>query len=212
MNRLFKKVLILAPHTDDGELGCGGTISKLLEEGSKIFYVAFSSAGESLKENGFKEDVLLHEVKAATSALGIKNKNLIIYNYKVRFFHSSRQKILNDMIKLKNNLKPELVIMPSLNDLHQDHNIIAQEALRAFKNTTLIAYELIWNNLNFQNTMFVTLDEKHVQTKWNSLNKYKSQKNKNYMNKDFIFSLARARGVQIATKYAESFEVIRWVI
>ena len=84
--------------------------------------------------------------------------------------------------------------------------------MRAFKNTTLIAYELIWNNLKFQNMMFVKLKKKYVQTKWDSLKKYKSQKNKSYMNEDFIFSLARTRGVQIGTKYAESFEVIRWVI
>lgn len=74
MFKPFKKILILAPHTDDGEIGCGGTIAKLLEEGSEIFYAAFSSAKESLKQNGFKEDVLIKEVKEATYTLGIKKK------------------------------------------------------------------------------------------------------------------------------------------
>jgi LmbE family N-acetylglucosaminyl deacetylase len=136
MFKLFKKVLVLAPHTDDGEIGCGGTIAKFLEEGSEVFYVAFSSARESLKQNGFKEDVLIYEVKEATKYSWYKKKNLTIYDYKVRFFFSSRQEILEDMIKLKKKIKPDLVIMPSLKDIHQDHTVIAQEGLRAFKNCT----------------------------------------------------------------------------
>ena len=212
MPKLFKKVLVLAPHTDDGEIGCGGTIAKFLEEGSEVFYVAFSSARESLKQNGFKEDVLIYEAKAATKTLGIKNKNLTIYDYKVRFFTSTRQEILEDMIKIKKKIKPDLVLIPSLKDIHQDHGVIAQEGLRAFKNCTILSYELLWNNLNFKNMMFVRLKKKHIQVKWNAINKYKSQKTRSYMNKDFVFSLARTRGVQIGTMYAESFEVIRWII
>ena len=212
MLKLFKKVLVLAPHTDDGEIGCGGTISKLLEKKSEVFYVAFSSAKESLKQKGLNENTLIQEVKVATQSLGIKKKNLIIFDHKLRFFTSLRQEILEDMINLKNKLKPDLVLMPSLNDIHQDHITIAQEGLRAFKQSTILAYELIWNNLNFHNTMFVKLEKKNIKAKWNALKKYKSQKTRSYMNEDFIYSLARSRGVQIGTKYAESFEVIRWVI
>ena len=212
MLKLFKKVLVLAPHTDDGEIGCGGTISKLLEKKSEVFYVAFSSAKESLKQKGLNENTLIQEVKVATHSLGIKKKNLIIFDHKLRFFTSLRQEILEDMINLKNKLKPDLVLMPSLSDIHQDHITIAQEGLRAFKNSTILAYELIWNNLNFHNTMFVKLEKKNIKAKWDALKKYKSQKTRSYMNEEFIYSLARSRGVQIGTKYAESFEVIRWVI
>jgi N-acetylglucosamine malate deacetylase 1 len=212
MLKLFKKVLVLAPHTDDGEIGCGGTISKLLEKKSEVFYVAFSSAKESLKQKGLNENTLIQEVKVATQSLGIKKKNLIIFDHKLRFFTSLRQEILEDMINLKNKLKPDLVLMPSLSDIHQDHITIAQEGLRAFKNSTILAYELIWNNLNFHNTMFVKLEKKYIKAKWDALKKYNSQKNRSYMNEEFIYSLARSRGVQIGTKYAESFEVIRWVI
>ena len=102
--------------------------------------------------------------------------------------------------------------MPSLKDIHQDHVTIAQESLRAFKNSTILAYELVWNNLNFQNTMFIKLNKKNIQTKWKALQKYKSQEMRSYMNEEFIYSLARTRGVQIGTEYAESFEVVRWVI
>ena len=109
-------------------------------------------------------------------------------------------------------LKPDLVLVPSLNDIHQDHCTIAQEGLRAFKNTTILGYELIWNNLTFDTTSFVTLDKKHIQSKCDALKEYKSQEQRDYMSEEFIFSLARTRGVQIGAQYAESFEVIRWVM
>jgi hypothetical protein len=99
-----------------------------------------------------------------------------------------------------------------LADVHQDHATIAKEGLRAFKNSTILGYELIWNNLTFNTTSFVNLDERHIQKKCDALKEYKSQAKRNYMSEDFIFSLAKIRGVQIGSKYSESFEVVRWVM
>ena len=207
----FKNVYVLAPHTDDGELGAGGTISKLIEQGANIFYFAFSSAAESVPE-GFPKDILKTEVLSATAKLGIPNKNVFIYNYQVRRLNYSRQDILETLVSHSRKLKPDLVLMPSFNDIHQDHATIAQEGLRAFKSSTILGYELIWNNLTFNTTSFVNLDEKHIQKKCDALKEYKSQVQKDYMSKDFIFSLARTRGIQIGSQFAESFEVVRWVI
>ena len=207
----FKNVYVLAPHTDDGELGAGGTIAKLIELGANIFYFAFSTAADSVPE-GFPKDILKIEVLNATKKLGIPNKNVIIYDYQVRKLNYSRQEILEDLMSHRKRLTPDLVLMPSLNDIHQDHATIAQEGLRAFKGSTILGYELIWNNLTFNTTSFVNLDEKHIQKKCDALKEYKSQGKKDYMSKDFIFSLARTRGIQIGTQFAESFEVVRWVI
>ena len=102
--------------------------------------------------------------------------------------------------------------MPSLHDIHQDHLTIAQEGLRAFKQTTVLGYELIWNNLEFNTGCFVTLSRTHVEAKCNALRAYESQNHRPYMQADFVFSLARTRGVQIGVEYAESFEVMRWTI
>lgn len=204
----FKNVLVLAPHTDDGELGAGGTISKLIENGSNVYYAAFSTAEESVPD-GLPKDILKTEVKAATKKLGIKSKNLIIYNYQVRKLNYARQDILESLINLRKKQSFDLVLVPSLKDIHQDHSTIAHEAVRAFKNTSILGYELIWNNLSFDTTSFVKLEEKHVRAKVDALKEYKSQGSRDYMGQDFIFSLARARGVQVGTKYAESFEVIR---
>ena len=207
----FKNVYVLSPHTDDGELGAGGLITRLIESGANVFYFAFSTAEKSVPKE-FAKNVLKTEVINATAKLGIKKENVVIYNYEVRKLNYARQEILEDLIKHRNELKPDLVLMPSLGDIHQDHSTIAQEGLRAFKNTTILGYELIWNNLTFNTTSFVTLEKKHVQSKCNALKEYKSQGKRNYMSEEFIYSLARTRGVQIGSEYAESFEVIRWVI
>ena len=207
----FKTVYVLAPHTDDGELGAGGTISKLIDSGADVYYFAFSTAETSVPD-GFPKDILKTEVAHATSKLGIKKENVIIYNYEVRKLNYARQEILENLIKHRKKLKPDLVLMPSLNDIHQDHSTVAHEGLRAFKNSTILGYELIWNNLTFDTTSFVKLDKKYIQAKCDALKEYKSQGERDYMSEDFIFSLAKTRGVQIGVEYAESFEVIRWVI
>ncbi|MFV0269500.1 MAG: PIG-L deacetylase family protein [Draconibacterium sp.] len=207
----FKNVLVLAPHTDDGELGAGGTISKLTRGGVNVYYAAFSTAEESVPK-GLPKDILKTEVKAATKVLGIDEKNLRIYNYKVRKLSYVRQDILEDLVALKKELDPDLVLMPSLNDIHQDHTTVAKEGVRAFKDRTVLGYELIWNNLSFNTTSFVKLGEIDVQRKFEALQNYKSQSHRRYVSKEFVYALATTRGVQIGTEYAEAFEVIRWVL
>ncbi len=207
----FKKILILAPHTDDGELGCGATIHKFSSEGREVFYVAFSICTKSLPAH-MHPMTLANEVKKATEILGVKKENLILFDFDVRNFPSHRQEILEEMIKLNSSIKPDLVLMPNVNDIHQDHQTIYAEGLRAFKQTTILGYELPWNNLTFSTNTFIRLDESNIKQKVAALNEYKSQSSRTYLNEDFIRSLARTRGVQIGTQYAEAFELVRWII
>lgn len=201
-------ILVLAPHTDDGELGLGGTIRYLIELGKKVTYVAFSTAQQSVPA-GFPKDILKTEVKRATSLLGILPENLLIYNYEVRKLGYVRQEILEELIRLRQANDFDLVFMPSLHDIHQDHATVAQEGLRAFKNTTLLGYELIWNNLTFNTQCFVKLEKRHIESKIEALKAYESQGRRDYLSEEFIFSLAKARGVQAGCPYAEAFEVVR---
>lgn len=207
---MFERVLVLAPHTDDGEFGCGGTIAKLLEREIEVYYIAFSAAEKSVPAE-FPSDVLRQEVKAATRRLGIPPQNLLILDYEVRDFPLRRQEILEDLVKFQRQLKPDLVLLPSLNDIHQDHMTIAGEGLRAFKKISILGYELPWNNLTFQTTSFMFLEEHHIQRKVDALHCYESQHFRSYASKEFIYSLARTRGIQIGAQYAEAFEVIRWI-
>lgn len=207
----YKRILVLAPHTDDGELGCGGTIARLREAGVRLVYAAFSTAAQSLPA-GLPDDTLKHEVAEATSRLGVPPEDLVIYDYQVRKLNYSRQEVLENLVDLKRRIDPDLVLMPSLNDIHQDHSTVAVEGLRAFKDRTILGYELIWNNVTFNSTCFVKLDERHVRTKVQALAAYGSQAGKPYMSEEFVFSLARTRGVQIGVDYAECFEIVRYVL
>jgi len=206
-----KKILVLAPHTDDGEFGCGGSIAKFIEQGAEVYYAAFSLCEESVPE-GWPKDILEKELKRAARALGVADPNLLIFGYPVRRFAEHRQEILEDLVGVQRQLKPTIVFMPSFNDLHQDHHIVAQEGRRAFKKTTILAYEMPWNNITFSTQLFVKLKSTHIERKLAALREYKSQKDKSYASPRFIEGLAHTRGVSVDSEYAEAFEVVRWVI
>lgn len=207
------KILLLSPHTDDIELGAGGTVIKLLEEKSNdICWAVFSICEDAVPE-GLSPDTLEKEFTNVASKLGIRNYR--IYRFPNKNFPQYRQEILSQLDKVKREFKPDLVISPSLNDFHQDHKTIAKEAVRAFKrDASIIGYELPWNNLVFSPQLTVKLTEKQVQGKWEVLSIYKSQftLQRNYFSKEFIFGWARMRGAQCDSEYAEAFEVVRWII
>lgn len=207
------RILILSPHTDDAELGCGGTITRFLEEGKTIHWIVFSIAEDSLPNEDDKLK-LKKEFLEVTKELNLNEKNYTIFRYPVRRLHNYRQEILEILVKFKNEFNPDLVIGPSQNDYHQDHQVISNEMIRAFKmHCSILSYELPWNHINFTSTFFVILDEGHIQKKLNLLKKYQTQFNLNrfYFSEDMIKGLALARGAQINQKYAESFDVIRIV-
>jgi len=211
MKQDIERVLVLAPHTDDGEFGCGGSIAKFIEEGKEVYYVAFSTAEKSVPE-GWPKNILEVEVKEATKRMGIPSSHLLIYKYEVRKLNYTRQEILEELVKIKKDVKPDLVILPSKNDLHQDHTTVATEGIRAFKQISILGYELPWNNITFHTQVFIKLKETHVQKKIHALKAYSSQSHRDYAAEDFIWSWAKTRGTQIGTEYAETFEITRWVI
>ena len=204
------RVLVLAPHTDDGELGCGGTISRMVEEGREVYYAAFSTAAESVPPP-FPPDILEKEVREGTKVLGISAANLLVYKYKVRHLPHMRQEILEELVRMKREIDPATVFLPSAQDLHQDHQTVHIEGLRAFKTVTVLGYELPWNNLSFDYRHFCILTRAHVQTKIAALRCYQSQQHRPYTQEEFIWSWARTRGGQIMVEYAEAFDVLRWV-
>jgi len=206
-----KRVLFIAPHTDDVELGCGATMARLIEEEIDIFVAAFSTAEESLPD-GVEPGTLKREfMNAACKVLSIPEERLYIYDYPVRRLSYHRQEVLEDLVKLKKNIEPDIVFTPSGNDLHQDHQVLYNEALRAFKDKTLFGYELPWNHIEFSAQAFVVLREYHIRKKWEALQQYKTQleMKRPYFSYEFVESLARIRGIQVKENYAEAFEIIR---
>ncbi len=209
MNR-FDRPLVLAPHADDGEFGCGATMSLLLERRAAVHYAAFSMAVKSLPP-GFPEDTLRRELAAATRGLGIRQSHLHTYDLEVRTFPAHRQDILEILIRLRDTVDPDLVLLPSVHDIHQDHGTVAQEGLRAFKRTTIIGYELPWNNYTFDHQIYVPVEERHVEAKVAALRCYESQQHRNYANEEYVWNLAKTRGLDVNRRFAEVFELYRWI-
>lgn len=203
-------VLVLAPHTDDAELGCGGTIARLIAGGAKVSVAAFSTAEESLPP-GSVPDRLRCEFLRAMEMLGVARERTFIYGYPVRRLFPYRQELLEQLVQLKRRLQPEIVFVTASSDVHQDHQVLHGEAVRAFKDVTLWGYELPWNHITFSANAFVELTREHLDRKWAALQAYESQieMQRPYLTCEFIYGLARVRGAQVQAEYAESFEVIR---
>ncbi len=208
---LRRRILVLAPHTDDGELGCGATISRCLEQGGEVYYAAYSSAADSLPP-GTPSDQLVIELREATASLKLDAEKVIVYDYAVRKLNFHRQEILESMVKLQREIRPDLVLLPSRQDLHQDHSTVTAEGLRAFKHCTLLGYELPWNNLSFDADAFIRVEERHLEAKIKALACYRTQAGRDYIRPEFTRSLATVRGLQAGGGLAECFEVIRLIV
>lgn len=152
----FQRMLVLAPHTDDAELGCGGTLSRLVEQGTEIFMAVFSIASGSLPAE-LPSDTLKNEFLDAMQVLGIPNGNTSVRDYPVRLLDEHRQSILEELVALRRKIDPDVVLLPCKQDIHQDHQVIHTEGVRAFKNASVLGYELPWNTFDFAPQLIVGL-------------------------------------------------------
>jgi LmbE family N-acetylglucosaminyl deacetylase len=199
----FETVFILSPHTDDGELGAGGTISRLVRNGSKVHYLAFSAPSLMLK----------NEVGEALKSFKTEDNgvNLHLYNLERRIFPKSRQHILQILYDMDKEYNPDLVITPSTYDLHQDHETITNEAKRVFKKSTIFGYILRWNCQTVKEDVVIPISKDNLNDKIRALGSYHSQINKKYFDPSFHINEAKVRGFNQGG-YAESFEMIRLIL
>ena len=207
----FESVLILSPHTDDAELACGGTINRLTKAGVGVRLVAFSIAEDSVREP-YARDILAEEIGRSSAILGLHESQVEVLRYPVRRFASHRQEILDRLVALRSEVRPDVVLLPSSHDVHQDHAVVHAEGIRAFKHSTLLGYELPWNHLTTEERAFVALQPHHLEKKLAAIAEYKSQGSKPYVESDYLQGLARVRGVSAGVRLAEAFEVIRWIV
>jgi len=205
------RILLLSPHTDDVELGAGASVSRFVREGHEIKWIAFSSCESSLP-SGFAKGQLRGEFEESAKVLGIKD--ITCMDFSNRTFLGGRQKILDKLIEVKKDFSPELILCPSRSDLHQDHQVVFEEAFRAFKkSSSILGYEEPWNNLEFKPSFFQKVTEEDMNKKLLALSKYETQGtlSRNYFDEDFIKGLGRVRDVQCNSLFAEAFEVYRWI-
>ncbi len=205
----IEKILVLSPHTDDGEISAGGTIAKCIEQGLDVHYAGFSSCEFSVPES-FPSDILKCECQGALKILGIRDSNIELLNFEVRKFQQFRQEILDNLIVILRDVQPDLVICPSSFDVHQDHIVIHDEAIRAFKKSSSIwGMEHPWNNLSFKTDIFVELTEDQLDKKIHALNNYSSQSVRDYFKEEYVRACAYTRGMNVGVNFAEVFECIR---
>jgi N-acetylglucosamine malate deacetylase 1 len=203
-----KVALVLCPHPDD-EIGCSGLIIRLVSAGWTVHHYWFADCAISTQARGFEPQQLLQECDDSRKLLGLKLENCGQFNFPVRNFPAYRQQILESLLGLRQKLKPDLVLTVSRNDSHQDHQTLTQEAIRCFKHSSILGYQLVWNTFQDDNDLFVHLAEADIEQKLAALAAYKTQANMSYVDPDFTRGLARVRGVQANSLYAESYEVIR---
>jgi len=202
--------MVIGPHPDDIELGMGATIHKFRRLGVGVHAVVLSDARQSLPKD-VTASILRNECLEALSTLSVSEDNVSFFDFQVRRFSERRQDILEVLVEYNRRITPDLVFCPSLSDTHQDHAVVAQESVRAFRQTTVFSYELPWNNMGFNPTVSLQVSQLDLAKKEESLSKYVSQRHRPYFEIGLLTGLARLRASVSACEFAEVFEVIRMV-
>jgi LmbE family N-acetylglucosaminyl deacetylase len=198
------KYLFLGAHPDDIELGAGATIAKAILHGAKCSMGIFSTFRDT-------QPHLIEESLSALKILGVNQENVKFFDFPVRNFPEYRQQILQTII---DNYSGgfDTIFVPSAPDIHQDHEVIFKEALRAFKFSSILGYELPWNIFDDKKTVYNRITQEHLDLKISALEKFGSQRERYYMSPSDSHAVATFRGLQINSKYAEAFELYRGII
>ena len=127
----------------------------------------------------------------------------------MRHFPEHRQEILEILVSLKKQIEPDVVLLPSSYDFHQDHQLITNEGKRAFRFCTILGYESALKTLPLLHTCFIKIQSRHLAKKIEASKCYKSQAFRRSWDGDVLLGLAKTRGLQIHETLAEAFEVIQ---
>lgn len=197
-----RNILAIGAHPDDIELGCGGTIRKHVLNGDKVCYVV-----ASLGEKSGDADRRKSEVMAAAKLMEVENVHFLNLPDTMIMHDGDTVSLLDEHIK---ELEPEIVYVHSPKDFHQDHANIAKSTLsasRRMKNAILL-YETPSTTIEFRPAAFSDVSEV-FEDKLRCIEEYVSQNKKEYMEKEAIIGLAKARGYTMGVEFAEAFEVAR---
>ncbi len=197
-----RRILCLGAHCDDIEIGCGGTILRLLQEDPEreISWQVFSSDPVRKRE----------AIKGARLFLeSAKSKKVAVRNYRDSFFPTLQPQIKMEFEKLKKELVPDLILTHYRHDLHQDHRVICELTWNTFRNHLILEYEIpkYDGDLGAPN-FFVGLDRETCERKAKYIcDSFASQRTKQWFEADTFLALQRLRGVECNApdKYAEAF-------
>lgn len=204
-----KKILVVAPHLDDAQLGAGATLNLWANSGHEIWINTLSDTSNIYGQAHGEE--LQREHSRAIEILGIDQNRVSTEKFPTRNFHESRQEILDHLINLRNRIQPDLVLSTSRHDSHQDHFVLANEVPRAFSKVSILSFDTYWN-MSIQNpSCVVEISEDNLRAKLASLLEFKTQGSKAYLNPTNVEALARMRGLPRGFELAEAFSVVQLV-
>jgi LmbE family N-acetylglucosaminyl deacetylase len=195
-----KRLLLLGAHSDDIEIGCGGTVLSLTQRNPKleIGWVIFSADRTRAREALTSAQLFLKD--ASRSKIEVKN-------FRTSFFPVQEESIKDFFETLKRSFKPDIVFTHYREDRHQDHRVLSDLTWNTFRDHLILEYEIpkYDGDLGIPN-LFVPLDDSVCREKVQNLCRvFGSQKSKHWFSEETFFSLMRLRGVECASRYAEAF-------
>jgi LmbE family N-acetylglucosaminyl deacetylase len=200
-----KKVCFIGAHPDDIELGAGALVAHITSL-AEVFCITLSDN----KKNPALSN-LIPEQKRSLSLLGVDEKHILVGKFETRRFPLSRQEILEHLIDFNKKHQPDIVFTHTKSDLHQDHGVVTEEVLRAFRGTTVLGFDVIRSSHGFFPTFFVEVGEEDVKKKIAALAKYKTYADKYYFNPDVTRATLLRHGALVERKFAEAFDISRIV-
>ena len=200
-----KKVCFIGAHPDDIELGCGALIARIAGK-TDVRCVTFSNNQKNpLLRN------LVGEHFASMAALGVPQDRVQLLDFETRRFQEHRQEILEAMIGILREDDPDIVFVHTKSDVHQDHGVLTQEALRAFRGRTVLGFDVIRSSYGFFPDFLVGVDEADVQKKLDALACYKTYAGKYYFSPEVTRATLIRNGAICERPYAEGFDILRIV-
>jgi LmbE family N-acetylglucosaminyl deacetylase len=196
------KVLVLGAHSDDAEIGCGGTILKLISDGvvESLRWVVLSGTEERIEEARISAEALLESVA---------DREIVQPGFRDGFFPYDGAGIKAFFEDLKRDFQPDLIFTHQRHDLHQDHRITCELTWNTFRNHFILEYEVpkYDGDMGAPN-VFVPLESDVVQRKIDHLmTHFATQLPRRWFTPDLFSGLMRLRGMecQSPTSHAEAF-------
>ena len=200
-----KRICFIGAHPDDIELGCGGLIARIAGK-AEIRCITFS---DNRKNPALQH--LIPEHYASMAVLGVPKENVVVKDFETRRFQEHRQEILEEMVALNREWDPDIVFVHTKSDVHQDHNVLTDEALRAFRGRTVLGFDVIRSSYGFFPSFLVEVSEEEVEKKVAALAEYKTYADKYYFAEDMTRCTLIRNGAICERKYAEGFDILRIV-
>jgi LmbE family N-acetylglucosaminyl deacetylase len=207
-----KKVLVLSPHTDDAEYGCGGAVNRHILNGDEVKWITFVRNGYKVPD-GWYEDTLARECECSVKLLGVKDH--IILDFELRQLEYNLEDVAEFIYDTIQLFQPDVIYTPFGNCRHPDHNAIHKATVRtAWREKAIILGYMLPNDLaRFDPNVFIALSEDDVKVKHEAIAAYKSQLVlRSWVNKELIDAQMRNYAVFAKAKWAEPFELIKMVI